>query len=378
MKKLLLLPSLYLLLAACGGGDTREITVQVNGGAGKTVYFDRFVSNKPAHVDSVVLDANGKGVLHVPKLPLDFYRIALTDQDNIVVVLDSAETLQVETNAGTMGMPTKVEGSANTKALYAYYDEARAFEQERDSLRDAVNANPADVASLQRFNDLNKAFYDRTKAFVTEHKGSPIALAALSRMDMSKELDLFKATRDELRRTMPKSEFFAGFRDQVDRMEQQQQAMAAQQAEMERLSNLIPVGSEAPDFSQQSPDGKTISLSSLRGKVVLVDFWASWCKPCRMENPNVKKVYDKYRGKGFEILGVSLDRDMNAWTNAIQQDGLPWLHVSDLQFWNNAVAQQYGVSSIPFTVLLDKEGKVIDKNLRGPALEAKLAELFGS
>jgi len=148
-------------------------------------------------------------------------------------------------------------------------------------------------------------------------------------------------------------------------------------AEMERLSNLIPVGSEAPDFSQQSPDGRTIALSSLRGKVVLIDFWASWCKPCRMENPNVKKVYEKYHRKGFEILGVSLDRDMDAWKNAIQQDGLPWLHVSDLGFWNNAAAQQYGISSIPFTVLVDKDGKVIDKNLRGPALEAKLAEIFG-
>jgi peroxiredoxin len=197
-------------------------------------------------------------------------------------------------------------------------------------------------------------------------------------MDMSQELDLFKATRDALRTSMPGSEFYTGFRDQVDRMEQQLKAQQAQQAEMERLSNLIPVGSEAPDFSQQAPDGRTIALSSLRGKVVLVDFWASWCKPCRMENPNVKKVYEKYHAKGFEILGVSLDRDMNAWTGAIKQDGLPWLHVSDLQFWNNAAAQQYGITSIPFTVLVDKEGKVIDKNLRGPALEAKLTELFGS
>lgn len=147
---------------------------------------------------------------------------------------------------------------------------------------------------------------------------------------------------------------------------------------MARLDNLIPVGSEAPDFTQPTPDGKQLSLSSLRGKVVLIDFWASWCKPCRMENPNVKKVYDRFHGKGFEILGVSLDRTKEAWVAAIQQDGLPWKHVSDLGFWNNAAAQEYGVSSIPFTVLVDREGKVIDKNLRGAMLERRLAELFGS
>jgi peroxiredoxin len=377
MKTLLPL-TIALSFAACAGGGTREITVQVTGAEGKTLYFDRFAANKPLHVDSVVLDANGKGTLRIPTLPLDFYRLALSDQDNLVVVLDSADALTVETRAGKMSDPLRVEGSPDTKALYAYYAEARRFEAQRDSLRTIVNAAPQDNASLQRFNDLNQAFYKNTKGFAEAHKASPICLAALSRMDMSQELDLFKATRDALRTSMPGSEFYTGFRDQVDRMEQQLKAQQAQQAEMERLSNLIPVGSEAPDFSQQAPDGRTIALSSLRGKVVLVDFWASWCKPCRMENPNVKKVYEKYHAKGFEILGVSLDRDMNAWTGAIKQDGLPWLHVSDLQFWNNAAAQQYGITSIPFTVLVDKEGKVIDKNLRGPALEAKLTELFGS
>jgi thiol-disulfide isomerase/thioredoxin len=375
---LLSLCSATLLAACSAGGGQREIEVTVDGAAGKTVYFDKFAANKFVPVDSVVLDAKGHGVLHAPALPLDFYRIALNEQDNIVVVLDSTDVLTVETTMGRMGTPAKVDGSEQTKALYAFYTESRGFEQRRDSLRALVNANPQDQASLQAFNDVNKAFYDRCKGFVQEHMGSPIVLAALSRMDMGQEQELFLATRDALRKTMPRSEFFAGFRDQVDRMEKQLEAQKAQEAEMARLSNLIPVGSEAPDFSQPDPGGKTISLSSLRGKVVLVDFWASWCKPCRMENPNVKRVYEKYHGKGFEILGVSLDRDKDAWVNAIRQDGLPWLHVSDLGFWNNAAAQQYGISSIPFTVLVGKDGKVIDKNLRGPALEAKLAELFGS
>ncbi len=378
MKNNLLLLLLPTTLLACAGGDgTRTITATVEGAGGKTLYFDRFSANKPVHVDSVVLDANGHGSMRIAAMPLDFYRLSLSDREDLILVLDSAESLEVTTTAARMSDPGSVAGSAHTTALYAFNKEARRFDQQRDSMRAVVNANPQDQATVQRFQEMNQAFYDRCKAFAEEHRSSPIALAALSRLDMGRELELFKATRDALRTTMPKSEFYAGFRDQVDRTEQQLKAQEAQQAEMERLSNLIPVGSEAPDFSQASPEGKPISLSSLRGKVVLIDFWASWCKPCRMENPNVKKVYEKYHRKGFEILGVSLDRDKGAWTGAIAQDGLPWLHVSDLGFWNNAVAQQYGISSIPFTVLVDKDGKVIDKNLRGPALEAKLAGIFG-
>ena len=135
-------------------------------------------------------------------------------------------------------------------------------------------------------------------------------------------------------------------------------------------------GAEAPLFAGPDPGGKEISLKSLRGKVVLLDFWASWCGPCRKENPNVVKLYDKYKEKGFEILGVSLDKTKDRWVKAIEADGLTWLHVSDLKGWQSAYGRLYGVSSIPQTVLLDKEGKIIARNLRGAALEQKLAEVF--
>lgn len=136
-------------------------------------------------------------------------------------------------------------------------------------------------------------------------------------------------------------------------------------------------GTLAPDFSEATPEGKNITLSQLRGKVVLIDFWASWCGPCRRENPNVVKVYAQYKDLGFEILGVSLDSDRQRWLDAIKADNLTWLHVSDLKGWQCAAAKLYGVSGIPFTVLLDKQGRIIGKNLRGPALEAKLKEVFG-
>jgi len=152
-------------------------------------------------------------------------------------------------------------------------------------------------------------------------------------------------------------------------------AVANMTQELDRKRAFV-IGAEAPDFSQPMPDEKPKSLSSLRGKIVLVDFWASWCGPCRRDNPEVVKLYETYKDKGFDILGVSLDRDKEKWLQAIQQDGLVWHHVSDLKGWQNDVAKRYGVSSIPHTVLVDREGRIIARGLRGPALAEKLKELF--
>jgi peroxiredoxin len=133
------------------------------------------------------------------------------------------------------------------------------------------------------------------------------------------------------------------------------------------------IGQPAPEFAQNSVDGKPVALSSFKGKYTLVDFWASWCGPCREENPNVVKAYHRYHPKGFAILGVSLDAKKEDWEAAIKKDKLPWTQVSDLKGWQNSAAQLYGVRGIPMNFLLDKEGKIIAKGLRGEDLEQKLA-----
>ncbi len=138
------------------------------------------------------------------------------------------------------------------------------------------------------------------------------------------------------------------------------------------------VGTEAIDFAQADTSGRMVTLQSFRGKYVLVDFWASWCGPCRMENPNLVSAYNKYKDKNFTVLGVSLDRDKNAWLQAIAKDGLQWTHVSDLKFWGNEAARLYKISAIPQNFLVGPDGIIVGRNLRGEELQMKLEEIFKS
>jgi len=239
---------------------------------------------------------------------------------------------------------------ALTKAVNADFASGTPAQQKDTAFTKAVDARFR--RNIDRRN--NKQF-----EFAKNNPNSYFALVALSesagtKVDVNKVEPVYKALKAEYRNT----------------------DMGKELAQRIDAAGTTAVGMQAPEFTQNNVDGKPISLASLKGKYVLVEFWASWCAPCRAGNPNLVKQYELYKNKGFEIISVSLDNVKDKWVDAIKKDGLPWLQVSDLKGWNNAVGRMYGVRAVPQSFLLDKEGKVIGNTLRDETLNAKLAELF--
>jgi thiol-disulfide isomerase/thioredoxin len=214
---------------------------------------------------------------------------------------------------------------------------------------------------------LRAPFQSSMQEFVTNNPNSPALIMALSQINAEADFKTYEALITQINSTFEESPTVKAYYENYKQLKKKLES-----------GKLLAEGKLAPDFTEFLTDGKKqMKLSDLKGKVVLIDFWASWCGPCRAENPNVVKAYNKYKAKGFDIFSVSLDKDMEKWKGAIRADGLSWQnHVCDFKFWQSPVVALYNFNSIPTNVLIDKEGKIIAKNLRGEALDKKLEEVF--
>jgi peroxiredoxin len=258
----------------------------------------------------------------------------------------------------------KISGSpvqADFDQLEAEVQQHRNKVMELDRMANEAGEK-GDSTLMKQYRDQSQALYqkesDVRKAFVLAHPKSYVVLNEL--LNLTQE-----NTLDEARK------IYAGLDESLKKTKKAAEVL-------ERIANLskVQIGQPALEFTQHDISKKPVSLSAYRGKYVLLEFWASWCGPCRMENPNLRKEYLAYKDKGFDILGVSLDDDGDKWKKALIKDALPWTQVSDLKGWRNSAAVQYGVRAIPANFLIDPQGKIVARDLRGEKLQQKLAELF--
>jgi len=333
-------------------GDNHSDSTIVTDG---TFHFEGTVS-EPSY-SRMIFDHEGKGKYMVQNIGdrLYFY---LGNENYNIAVTDSLY------NAPVTGSPLHAEFLAFLDAVggdfIAIMDEAG---------KTAASYDPEDP----QYNEKMLALRKKYDAILEERREKELAFAR----NNPNSIFSAEALRD-VANTHPLSEIepvLATLSEEVRNLSTARQLAARIEAE-----KTIQVGKIAPDFTQPDVDGNPVSLSDFRGRYVLVDFWASWCAPCRAENPNLVKAYEAYKDKGLEVLGVSLDSksSRDAWLKAIEKDGLPWVHVSDLKGWNNAVAVQYGVRAVPQNYLIDPQGKIVASNLREERLHTVLAEVLGN
>ena len=382
MKKYLFL--LFIIgigLSACNEDkDMYQLSGQIEGLNNEELILQFITFNQITDFDTTTSDEDGNYLFKGKVKEPGFYRIA----GNGKYWMIRMDNEKVEMNAKfDDDLLEKMEIIGSEKAIY-FQEVIRFFIDKQNELalygQEFQNKQMAG-ASMEELKGIENSYLTAEAAMKKEIKAKakqtddPIAgIYLLSGINSAEDIEFVKGKLNDYSRTMPNSTYITEMREKIKADED----AIAQQAAMEAASKKIDIGTIAPDFTQKTPQGVDLSLSSLQGQVVLLDFWASWCKPCRIENPAIVAAYNKYKSKGFTVLSVSLDKQRNAWMNAIAQDGLIWPnHVSDLQFWNNAAAREYGVSSIPAAFLIDENGVIIGRDLRGNALEEKLAEVLG-
>ena len=361
-----------------------EITGIIENASGKTLYLNAFINNTPVIIDSVVIKKNGKFKLAVDIVKPDFYSIGFSKEDYALLVLDSANTSEIITfNAdGSKIMETySVSGSKDSeivKTLVLHLSNHSKWKTEyAKGLKDPKFTPQQKAETKRKLDSLDKNFILKRDQFINKNYKSLAVLTAMGYLNPQTDLALYKKIEEGLAESVPNTSYHIALETQVKQIETQKEMRKKEAEERERLEQLSAIGSIAPELNFPNPDGKIITIESLRGNYVLIDFWASWCRPCRAENPNVVKLYNEYKDKGFTVFSVSLDKDKNRWLGAIKQDNLYWPnHVSDLKQWKSEAVKTYGFTGIPFTVLIDQEGQIIAKNLRGAALENKVKELL--
>lgn len=371
MKKITLLALLTLSIISCNNLKDNEFLISGTANGienGKKVFVEIQDENGVIAKDTGVIE-NGKFELKgsTDNIDLGFIRIE-NEKINLPIILEEGK-IKINIVKDSLQKST-IEGTFNNDKFQKFNNESVAilekvkkFEKENNpkmqkalAAKDTVTVNKIKKEYKNFQNDMN----DYSKTFIKNNPDAFISVLLLENFLMREYIPAteIKSFYDKLDKKLVNTKSAQNIKKTLD------------------LMLAVVVGKPAPKFSAKSPEGKLISLDESLGKVTIVDFWASWCAPCRKENPNVVALYNEYHSKGLNIIGVSLDQDATKWKDAIAKDKLSWTHVSNLKYWDEPIGKQYGISSIPATFILDAKGNIVAKDLRGDALRAKVKELL--
>ena len=384
MRKIVLSVLMISLLASCENKENKSFNVSgvLRNAPSKVVYIEEsdITTGKKTLKDSSAIAADGKFSISLNATKDAVYNLLLqNDVSQFVTLINDASKINVDADFTNRTDFYNVTGSKASKSIQEYLAKISGMQKDRFNIYfqvDSIKRNNGDSTLAANLNKQEKQITNDEKTFtqqiVQQATNSSLALFILStyqgmardpnfRVNGFTDTEVVGLLTDVLNK-FPERTDIAGIRNSVE----------------SSIPKTIWVGKPAPEISLPDTEGKTVKLSSFRGKYVLVDFWASWCGPCRRENPNVVQAFNQFKNKNFTILGVSLDRpgQKENWIRAIKEDNLTWTHISDLKFWQSEVVPVYQVGSIPFNVLVDPDGKVVAENLRGNALEQKLSELL--
>nr|WP_299385365.1 TlpA disulfide reductase family protein [Allomuricauda sp.] len=368
MKKILTIALGLVLLASCNSkpeGFTLNATVTGELENGTRVFLKTTDSiNQLIDVDTTTVENGAFSFTGMQTEPQLHYLFVGNLRGNIPLIVENG-TIDLKFQKDSLSF-ARLKGTPQNELFMEFLGESRKLSDRARSMQDDMRmaAQQQDTATVTALREEYMEFQDDVKNFNIDFaKDNPNALISvliINNLMMSKRLSM-----DEIKK------LYEGLTPEM-----KASAPAEQLKKQLDQAKNTEIGGVAPEFSAPTPDGELLALSDVKGKLTLVDFWAAWCRPCRAENPNIVNVYNKYHDKGLNIIGVSLDTRAEDWKGAIEKDGLTWNHISNLKRFQDPVARLYNINAIPAAFLLDENGVIVAKDLRGPALEAKVAELL--